>query len=311
MNYTLFFLLCASAILILSTVSICVAPIINGFLVIINSQSWGINNCQLLSDEYDYDKSQNPEPDKEKQKELGKKKREIGTCKREKAIYGLEYSSFICDIVLGGICAILGLLHYLDIGKSIEKKTGLIGIIAGTFGFIITFIYIIFSGYIFTHDRPGFGFGKLFPNKAYLKWNGYKYVPPYDLEKYEDNEDIAFVTYSELGQKQYNYDSDLLKEYPEYKKCQENDYSTFTVKRAYDSPAGNEKCNYIWKTNTENAFIFRKYIYDRWVTTIILGVFIFVLNIGLILFGFFLFKNLGESNAGSVPLPKSSTNALE
>jgi len=321
MNYTLFFLLCASAILILSTVSICVAPIINGFLgssvaPIINGflgssgdKSWGTNNCQLLSDEYDYDKSQNPEPDKQKQKELDKKKREIGTCKREKAIYGLEYSSFICDIILGGICAILGLLHYLDIGKSIEKKTGLIGIIAGTIGFIITFIYIIFSGYIFTHDRPGLG--KLFPNKAYLKWNGYKYVPPYDLEKYEDNEDIALVTYSELGQKQYNYDSDILKEYPEYTNCQADNYDTFTVKRNYNSQAINEKCNYIWKTGTVNETIMPKYIYDRWITTIILGVFIFVLNIGLILFGFFLFKNLGESNTGSIPLPKSSTNALE
>ena len=314
MNYTLLFFLCASAILILSTITICVAPIINGFLYI-----HGNNNCQVLSDEYDYQKndykSKNIEITKALQKTLDNMKKTIGICKRENAIYGLEYSSLICDIALGGICAILGLLHYLEIGKSIEKKTGLIGITAGTIGFIITLIYVIFSGYIFTNDKPNsyvisqgsenWDGIKLFQNKAYLKWNGYKYVPPYDLEKFEDDEDIAYAKYNELGQKQYNYDPYILKEYEEYRLCKRDDIVDETHK------VGN--CDYIWYTNTDskNEKIYFKYIYDRWTTTIILSVFIFVLNIGLILFGFFLFKNLGESSPGSVPIPMSSVNAEE
>ena len=312
MNYTLLFFLCASAILTLSTVTICVAPIINGFLSIN-----GNNNCQLLSDEYDYTKndykSKNTEITKTIQKSLDFKDKAIGRCKRENAIYGLEYSSLICDIALGGICAILGLLHYLEIGKSIEKKTGLIGIAAGTIGFIITLIYVIFSGYIFTNDIPSsdtrdlgsenWDGKKLFQNKAYLKWNGFKYVPPYDLEKYNDDEDIAFAKYNELGQKQYNYDPDILKVYEEYRDCKRDNFDENTPRE------GN--CDYIWSTNTENEKIYFKYIYDRWTTTIILSVFIFVLNIGLILFGFFLFKNFGESSPGSVPIPMSSVNAEE
>ena len=297
MNYTLLFFLCASCILILSTVTICVAPIINGFLPI-----GGNINCQRYSDEYDYFKSQYTDPNKAQKEELENRKRKIGICKRENAIYGLEYSSLICDIALGGICAILGLLHYLEIGKKNEKKTGLIGIIAGTIGFIITFIYIIFSGYIFTNDRPGRlddrGIEKLYPNKASLKFNGYSYVPPYDKEKYEDNKEIKYVTYSELGQKQYNYDPDVLKTYEEFNDCKENHLLR-------------PDCKYIWGDNVENESIVCKYIYDRWTTTIILGVFIFILNIGLVLLGFFLFKNLGESNPGSVPVPMSSVNALE
>ena len=299
MNYTLLFFLCASCILILSTVTICVAPIINGFLEI-----GGNINCQRYSDEYDYFKSQYKDPNKNQKEDLDERKRKIGICKRENAIYALEYSSLICDIALGGICAILGLLHYLEIGKSIEKKTGLIGIIAGTIGFIITFIYIIFSGYIFTNDRPGSLDGgrikKLFPNKASFKFNGYSYVPPYDKEKYEDNKEIEYVTYSELGKKQYNYDPDVLKNYTELFECKEN------------KPPRSD-CKYIWDDDVEieNTSIYNKYIYDRWTTTIILGVFIFILNIGLVLLGFFLFKNLGESNPGSVPVPMSSVNALE
>ena len=302
MNYTLIFFLCAFAILILSAITICVAPIINNF-----SPITGNRNCQLYSDDYDYSKSlysKIPNPTKDDKKRLDKKEKLSGICKRENAIYALEYTSLICDIALGGICAILGLLHYLEIGKSIEKKTGLIGIIAGTIGFIITFIYIIFSGYIFTNDRYGYLDGdlieRLFPNKAYLKYNGDNYVHVYDYEEYKDDDDIQYAKYNELGQKQYNYDPDILKEYPEFNRCKKNTYETETP-----------KCKYVWKTYTENEFIYYKYLYDRWTTTIVLGVFIFVLNIGLVLFAFFLFKNVGDSNPGSVPVPMSSVNALE
>ena len=305
MNYTFFFFLCASAVLILSTITICVAPIINGFL----SQDWGNPNCQKFSDEYDYWKGEIKEPTEEDQKRLDELKKSIGICKRQKAMNALEYSSLICDIILGGICAILGLLHSLEIGKTIEKKTGLIGIIAGTIGFIITILYVIFSGYIFTNDRTEQE--KLFENHAYLKWNGYNYVPPYDLDKADKNPDIIYATYSELGQKQYNYDSDLLKTYPEYINCQDDGYNPSDKNIKTYENNGNNECTYIWKENLDNESISLKYRHDRWITTIILCVFIFILNIGLILFGFFLFKNSGESNPGSIPIPSSSVNALD
>ena len=61
----------------------------------------------------------------------------------------LEYTSLIMDLILGFICFILGLLHYFEIGKYFEKITGIIGIASGAIGFILTIIYVGYSGYIF------------------------------------------------------------------------------------------------------------------------------------------------------------------
>ena len=307
MNYTLIFFICAFSILILSTVSICVAPIINGFFGV----EWGTANCKLISDEYDYKKEEKKDPnesDEARQKRLDALKKRINVCKRKKAAYGLEYASLTCDVILGGICAILGLLHYLEIGKTIENKSGLFGIITGTIGFIITIVYVIFSAYIFNNDN--LDVEKRFPNRAYLKWNGYQYVPPYDMNKEDENPDIKFATFSELGQKQYNYDSDL------FKSSFKDNYMISCQKNINEGDKNEiTGCQYIWDLNgvniNSNHDIIYKYIYDRWITTIILSVFIVVINIGLILFGFLLFKNLGESSSGSVPIPMSSVNALE
>ena len=318
MNYTFIFFICAFSILILSAVTICVAPIINGFFFS-GEDNWGNANCKRLSDEYNYLKSQKKIPnesDEDRKKRLDPIKKSINVCKRKKAAYGLEYASLTCDVILGGICAILGMLHYLEIGKTIEKKSGLIGIITGTIGFILTIIYIIFSAYIFNNDNKGDQ--KRFPNRAILKWNGYQYVPNYDMNKFEENPDIENATFSELGQKQYNYDSDLFKSVYNLNNnymiiCQNNN-NIRDIKQK-------NGCDYLWEASdmiTANIInnanyannLKNKYIYDRWITTIILGVLIVICNIGLILFGFLLFKNLGEPSSGSVPVPISSVNAL-
>ena len=301
MNYSFFFFLCSSIVLVLSVISICTAPIINSIV----GGSWGNNNCKILSDEYDYyeeNKGSLPE------QEIKEKKRQINVCKREKSMYGLEYASLICDITFGGVCALLGLLHYLEVGKAIEKKSGLIGIIAGTIGFVLTLVYVIFSGYIFNNDyyyknnKYVSHENKLFPNGAYLKWNGYKYVHNYDEEKVLDDPNLAYIKWKDLGLKQYNYDSKLYK----------NSYiagAGFTSCRDdnYNSPSQMGNCDYIWE-NSYNKDMQNKYIYDRWITTLILSVFISVLNLGVILFGFFLFTQ-SESSPGGVLIPMSSTNA--
>lgn len=316
MNYTFIFFLCALAILILSTVSICTAPIINGILEF----TYLNKDCKYYTDQYDNYEKVHPNPNDVEKIELAKQKKIINICKREKAMHGLEYGSLVSDVAFGGICAILGLLHYLEIGKTFEKKTGLIGIIGGTIGFLLTFIYIIFSGYIFNNDTSENI--KLFPNKAYLKWNGYKYVSPYDQNKYEDNKEkeknpfYNYATYSELGQKQYNYDSEFYKFTEDnnnqdyYSFCKEINYNGINDQKISES--GSIKCDYIWSNNIDEfGQVKNKYIYDRWITTIILSVFTDVLSIVLILFGFFLFKNLGDSNSGAIPIPMSSVNALE
>ena len=49
-------------------------------------------------------------------------------CRNRKAMYRLEYSALIIDVILGFVCIILGLLHYFDIAKPFEKITGIIGL---------------------------------------------------------------------------------------------------------------------------------------------------------------------------------------
>ena len=303
MNSNLFFFICASAILILSVISICLAPIINGIL----GSEWGTNNCQFLSDDYDY-YEKNLYTDKnndEHKKALDKMKGKINVCKREKAMHGLEYASLVCDVVVGGFCAIFGLLHYLEVGLSFQKKTGIIGLITGTIGFILTIVYVIFSSYIFNndlfYDENNDPIGKLYSNGATYKYNGYQYIPNYDIEKALDDDNLRFVKYCELGQKQYNYDSEL------YKFSEESSSSYRTCR----SIVGNSKeqinrCDYIWNTRI-NEKTEHKYLYDRWITTIILSVFIALFNIGMILFGFFLFSENGTPS-GSTPIPVSSVN---
>ena len=84
--------------------------------------------------------------------QLKAQKKVLNKCNRHKAMYGLEYSSLILDVVLGFICVILGLLHYFDVAKPFEKITGIIGLASGVIGFVLTLVYICYSGYIFTNE---------------------------------------------------------------------------------------------------------------------------------------------------------------
>ena len=140
------FLVFSSAIVVFSIICLCTAPIINGILS--EANSWGTDNCQEKSDEYKHLKDTlGADHDSTKDK-----KKERNLCNRRKAMYGLEYSSYIIDVSLGFICAVLGLLHFFDVGKSFQKYSGLIGLVTGIAGFVLTLVYIIYSGYIFTKD---------------------------------------------------------------------------------------------------------------------------------------------------------------
>ena len=120
MKKTLFLIL-SGVIVIFSIICICSGPVINGVIPL--SNSWKTKNCQILSDEV-----KNLEDKKSDKSDIKKKKKERNKCNRDKAMYGLEYSSLIVDVICGFVCAILGLLHYFDIGKPFEKVTGIIGL---------------------------------------------------------------------------------------------------------------------------------------------------------------------------------------
>lgn len=280
MNKTVIFLFIAIAILIFSIICVSVAPIMNDILG--KFTRWGKFNCKYYADQAKYSDSLDEKFKEEKLRNL---------CYRQNAMYGLEYSSFIIDLGLGFICAQLALLHYFQIGKSFEKITGLIGLIGGGIGFILTLVYVCFSGYIFNNDaafknpediskvKP-----KLYSNGALYKKVSGSPVYPYSNDKSYDSQ---YIKYKDLGDKQYNYNKKFYETFYGLK----SDSVSITDCRERGSGSS---CDYIYEepfTNNEN-----KYLYDRWCLSLVLAVFITISNVGLLIFGFFIFKGNGDSS---------------
>ena len=296
MNKALLFFCFSTAVLIFSIAVICISPIINNIEKELGTYKWSFSkwrtlNCQFFADQ---ENSETVALD-----DIQKYKKLKTLCNRKKAMHDLEFASLIINVALGFICSNLGLLHYLNVGKDFEKKTGIIGFITGIIGFIITLVYVCYNGYIFNndvafveYDLAGIyrgGINKLFSNGAQYKWDTSKYITVYENEK----DDYAeYIKFKELGEKQYNYDSKYYKTY-QNERCKV--ISGFVTSTHYDPDGGSNYCDYIYSapiTDFEN-----KDLYDRWLTTLILGVFISLCNIGLLIFGFLLFKNGGgESN---------------
>ena len=318
MNKTLIFFCLACALLFLSIVTICIAPIING-LIGRGDDDWGNENCQIYADTKDKTDGLT-----DKEKDLLDRGKNL--CNRQKAMYGLEYASFISDLILGFICALLSLLHFFGVGNSFEKFTGIIGLICGIIGFILTLIYIIYSGYIFTHDGGiSYSYSGLSYSGSFYKLDKDRKFAEWDDSKsqykclYYDKDDIPalYAKYQDMGKKQYNYHKDYYfsESDSEYRNCkigqsftdsngsplnfnlESNDIISFCQDSSQNSIKikGNGKtCENLYYEEIDDFG--NKYKYDRWVTTIIFGCFIIALNLGLAIFGFLLFNQAGGSS---------------
>ena len=280
MNSKLFFVIFACAVVILSVITICVAPIINN---VGNLKHYISTSCKPNKDEYDYQKKINSDS-----VTLKRYKRILNRCNRHKAMNDLEYTSLIMDLVLGVICCLLGLLHFFEQAKYFEKITGIIGIASGAIGFILTIIYVGYSGYIFDNDT--LGQTKLYSNGAIYKIENSKRVYPYDEEKLSENPFLIFAKFKELGKKQYNYNSKLYKEFnleygSNYHKCS----YTYSTPSSINTFILNN-CEYVWNRDEIKEKSDNKYLFDRWLTSIIFSSLIFACDLGLALFGFLLFK---------------------
>ena len=336
MNKTFIFLIIATSILVLSAIVICIAPIINNIEVEITRENgifapevvdiwrpadWKNLNCQLFSD---YIKRDNIALDTFQQYKKFK-----NICYRQKAMYGLENSVFIINIILAFICADLTLLHYLNVGKSFEKKTGLVGLISGIIGLILTLLYVCFSGYIFNND-VAFGMinglnydkpyktylPKLYPNGALYKFEVTDSVSGkgnyIKVSEKEKGEYPANLLYKDLGKKQYNYNTEYYQTYMKKKPTTDTGINDCNVGKAYSitpSPPPATPPTPINRINSCDYFYYypkdsciNKYIYDRWLTSLILAIFIVFCNVALAIFGFLLFK----SNEESAPLSEQS-----
>ena len=325
MNKNFIFFVISCALFVLSIIAANVAPIISKAFVVYNGVNvlarWGTANCQKLDDDYKHDKDILKIYEADGQKPYEEQvKRIIKECKNHNTMYSLEYAALIIDVSLGFICTVLGLIYYLEPGKPLEKQSGLIGLIAGVITTVLTVVYVAFSAMIFSNEpvnREGNNYKILYPNKASVKYNGAKYIFDYDKEKAEKEDlDIPYIKYKDLGKKQYNYDSEIYQSskdsHSEYKNCRVDDiyttdFDTFPSPKKYTvTTTDDHECKYLWDTDVQNSSTDNKYLYDRWLTCIIFCVLIAVCGIGLIIFGFLLFKGSSDSQPSPSTVPEQS-----
>jgi hypothetical protein len=298
---------------LLTAINLSIGPIINGKLSNRNIEvggaisastrgnSWGTLNCAILSDTYDeYKKGTTDDTVKKYLYEF-----QINECKRKKAMHDMEYTSFIFDIVIGFVCGLLGLLHLFDLKKDFVVNTGLIGLVCGAVGFVLTFVYVIFNGIVYTNYYDDNTILKRDGDGAFAELKGDKYECFYFDEK--GNTHALIAKYSDLNKKQYNYNKDLEDSYekdevsgctyPDPSSCSSGDgFIPGISGKIYNSKDPTKECKYLYIPSVllDNDGITNKDKGDRFLTTLILGLFVCLANIGLALFGFLLFRTPGD-----------------
>ncbi len=298
MNKGFIFFCCACAILLFTIINLCIGPIISRTV----GTDWGYSNCKSLSDAYDVAKKAN-NPDDVLKNDY---KWPLRRCRNRKAMYNMEYTSFIFDITIGFVCALLGLMHLFDLNKAFIPKTGLIGLGCGFVGFILTFVYVIFNGIVYTSYYDDYYNN----NDIIYKINGDGAFAELKNGKYEclyydkpDNEHALYAKYSDFSKKQYNYDKDLISSFnsEEVYKCEGepvyciNNQGTINGPLTYlGSDGKSHDCHYLYK-NYNIVKITNKDKSDRFLTSLILSLLVCLAHIGLCLFGFFLFKTPDDS----------------
>ena len=303
MSKGLIFFCCACAILLFTIINISVGPIISGKVgndsmpnpvggsPYINL-AWGTANCQYFSDLYDEAKKTIDGDELKYDYEWEKNE-----CYRKKGMHDMEYTSFIFNAVIGFVCGLLGLLHLFDVKKEYVSKTGMIGLICGFIGFVFSFVYVILNGLVYTnyYDHTNIIY-KRDSDGVFAEKNGNDYECLY----YDSpsNFHSFYAKYSDLIQKQYNYDKDLKDSYSDSKVSG----CSMDPSSCDDEKIGNIPSN-ILSNNCEKIYvrlddledtITNKDISDRFLTTLLLRLFVCLANIGLGIFGFLLYRTPGD-----------------
>ena len=295
MRKGIIFFCCSCVILVLTIVNLSIGPCISGKFDD-GGETWGNANCAELKDEYDEQEGLTKEQEKSYEVQIDK-------CERTKAMYNMEYTSFIFDIVIGFVCSLLGLLHIFEVKKDFVANTGLVGLICGVVGFVLSFVYVIFNGLVFTNNYTDIV--KTDENGAFMQLTDAA-TNKYKCLEYDDSGDIYFIyaKYSELNKKQYNYDKDFHKNYDSIDDnckdesivyyCQsQGGFTDYYSTHVYSDDNGLTKpCPYIYADEKDGFY--NQDIYDRFLTVLILSLVVCLANIGLALFGFLLFRTPGD-----------------
>ena len=291
MGKGLLFFCCACCILVLTIINLSIGPVINKAVGVGKSNPqyffeypWATANCEYLKDKKD-GATNCDDACKKGYDSL------IDYCTRAKGMHDMEYTAFIFDIVIGFVCGLIGLLHLFDLKKDFVSNTGLIGLICGIIGFVLTFVYVIFNGIVFTgqysdvYERDGDGVFAEAQNDGSFKC------------LYFDDSGDSFAgkaKFSDLNKKQYNYKhkfydgvattcKDNTGNWIEF--CSDHEKITTTD---YSSLPATTTCAKLYAEKIDS--ITNKDIFDRFLTALILSLVVCLANIGLALFGFLLFR---------------------
>jgi uncharacterized membrane protein (DUF485 family) len=284
----------------LTIVNLSIGPIVSGTAYSYFQVDLGTLNCKKKKDDWDTAKDQpNANDDAIKYYQ----EYEYNACQREKGMHDMEYTAFIFDVVIGFICGLLGLLHIFEVKKDFVSNTGLIGLICGVIGFVLTLVYVIFNGLVYTtiyvdsiEKRDG--------DYVIAEKDGNTYKCLFFDDK--NNINSKYPKISDLGKKQYNYDKDIIKDDDNHKfdNCKDissaNNIATLCtvqekVEGTYAAIYIANECGKIYVNNIGSDLgIENKDLSDRFLTTLILSLFVCLASIGLALFGFLLFRTPGD-----------------
>ena len=307
MSKGLIFFCCACAILLFTIINISVGPIISGKVgddtvqipnpdgsnTYLNIDfSWGTANCEYFSDLYDEAKKTFEGDALKYGPEWGKNE-----CYRKKGMHDMEYTSFIFNAVIGFVCGLLGLLHLFDVKKEYVSKTGMIGLICGFIGFVFSFVYVILNGLVYTTYYDHNGISPIYKRDSdgvFAEWKNGQFECIYYDSTYNDH--ALYAKYSDLIQKQYNYDKDLFESYEKYDDDCVVEPGCYSDGKAINTHTGCTKlyANDYNSNESIGQYIINKDISDRFLTTLLLSLFVCLANIGLAIFGFLLFRTPGD-----------------
>lgn len=205
------FLICSCLILIFTIINFGVGPAINKRVGV----SVSYVDCSYYSDLLDEYKKSNPSSE---DKTLKTYEYTVTMCRRGKAMYHMEYTTFIFNIIISFICTLLG---FYGLEKEMIIKTSRIGLLCGVTGFIMTFIYVILNGITYTSTMED-NIYKLDSDGAYAKLDNTQ--KKYLCLFYEEggSQYSIYAKFSDLIKSQYNYNkklSDSFDNDPEHKNC--------------------------------------------------------------------------------------------
>ena len=278
MNKGLIFFCCACIILVFTIINLSVGPISSGRI-----GSFGTLNCKKIKDDIDSAKKNDGKTDDDLKYDL---KWDLDECQREKGMNDMEYTSFIFNVVIGFICGLLGLLHLFVDKKEYVNRTGLIGLCCGIVGFIFSFVYIILNGLVYT--TVDIGIIKRDGDGVFAEKTGTS--GQFKCLYYDENPHKLHATISDLIKKQYNYDKDMYKNVDE--DCIDDPYGSSSFSSqcfSSETIAGPNKCENLY-AKPENE-IDNKDLSDRFLTTLLLSLFVCLANVGLAIFGFLIFRS--------------------